>query len=169
MPPRFIARQLSHPTGFVGRIMGRLMNRHNAKLNAFAVQQLNLTSSDRVLEIGFGGGVTLPLLIKQAGFVGGVDRSIDMVKRAKAMFSDAVSSDRAEFRQGAVEALPFEVSSFGKVCTVNTIYFWSSLEAGFSGDLSRALARWPCGSRISPQRANGPPRHANRHLHLANS
>lgn len=72
--------------------MGRLMNRHNAKLNAFAVQQLNLTSSDRVLEIGFGGGVTLPLLIKQAGFVGGVDRSLDMVKRAKAIFSDAVSS-----------------------------------------------------------------------------
>ena len=47
------------------------MNRHNAKLNAFAVHQLNLTSSDRVLEIGFGGGVTLPLLIKQARFVGG--------------------------------------------------------------------------------------------------
>ena len=131
MPPRFIARQLSHPTGFVGRIMGRLMNRHNAKLNAFAVQQLNLTSSDRVLEIGFGGGVTLPLLIKQAGFVGGVDRSLDMVKRAKAIFSDAVSSGRAEFRQGTVEALPFEVSSFGKVCTVNTVYFWSSLDAGF--------------------------------------
>jgi arsenite methyltransferase len=111
--------------------MGRLMNRHNAKLNAFAVQQLNLTSSDRVLEIGFGGGVTLPLLIKQAGFVGGVDRSLDMVKRAKAIFSDAVSSGRAEFRQGTVEALPFEVSSFGKVCTVNTVYFWSSLDAGF--------------------------------------
>ena len=110
---------------------GRLMNRHNAKLNAFAVQQLNLTSSDRVLEIGFGGGVTLPLLIKQAGFVGGVDRSLDMVKRAKAIFSDAVSSGRAEFRQGTVEALPFEVSSFGKVCTVNTVYFWSSLDAGF--------------------------------------
>jgi ubiquinone/menaquinone biosynthesis C-methylase UbiE len=142
--------------------MGRLMNRHNAKLNAFAVQQLNLTSSDRVLEIGFGGGVTLPLLIKQAGFVGGVDRSLDMVKRAKAIFSDAVSSGRAEFRQGTVEALPFEVSSFGKVCTVNT-------RRRLLGDPSRALARWPCGCRIPPQGPNGSPRHANRHLHLANS
>ena len=34
-------------------------------------------------------------------------------------------------RQGTVEALPFEASSFGKVCTVNTVYFWSSLDAGF--------------------------------------
>jgi hypothetical protein len=49
------------------------------------------------LEIGFGGGVTLPLLIKQARFVAGVDRSLDMVKRARAIFSDAVSSGRAEF------------------------------------------------------------------------
>ena len=64
MPPRFIARQLSHPTGFVGRIMGLLMNRLNAKLNAFVLRQLDLAPSDRVLEIGFGGGVTLPCLIK---------------------------------------------------------------------------------------------------------
>ena len=145
MPPRFIARQLSHPTGLVGRIMGRLMNRHNAKLNAFAVHQLKLKPSDRVLEIGFGGGVTLPLLIKQAGFVGGVDRSLDMVKRAKAIFSDAVSSGRAEFRQGTVEALPFEVSSFEKVCTVNTVYFWSSLDAGFL-EIHRVLS--PGGSVV---------------------
>jgi ubiquinone/menaquinone biosynthesis C-methylase UbiE len=123
--------------------MGRLMNWHNARLNAFAVQQLNVTSSDRVLEIGFGGGVNLPFLIKRAGFVGGVDRSIDVVKRAKAVFSDAVSSNRAEFRQGAVEALPFEVSSFGKVCTVNTIYFWSSLEAGFL-EIYRVLSPGGC-------------------------
>src|SRR5256885_1549205 len=53
MPPRFIARQLSHPTGFFGRIMERLMNMHNAKLNSYAVRQLELKPSDRILEIGF--------------------------------------------------------------------------------------------------------------------
>ena len=62
--PRFVARQLSHPKGFLGRIFGRLMNRHNANMNAFAIRQLELTSSDRVLEIGFGGGVTLQRLIE---------------------------------------------------------------------------------------------------------
>src|SRR5437764_1559224 len=138
MPPRFIARQLSRPTGFFGRIMGRLMNRHNAKLNSYAVRQLELTPSDRVLEVGFGGGVTLPSLIAGAAFVGGVDRSRDMVRRAKAMFSEAVSAGRADFREGNVEDLPFEASSFGKVCTVNTIYFWSSLDAGFA-EIRRVL------------------------------
>jgi len=138
MPPRFIARQLSRPTGFFGRIMGRLMNRHNAKLNAYAVRQLELTPSDRILEIGFGGGVTLPSLIAGAAFVGGVDRSRDMVRRAKARFSEAVSAGRADFREGNVEELPFEASSFGKVCTVNTVYFWSSLDAGFA-EIQRVL------------------------------
>jgi len=138
MPPRFIARQLSRPTGFFGRIMGRLMNRHNAKLNSYAVRQLEVTPSDRVLEVGFGGGVSLPSLIASAAFVGGVDRSRDMVRRAKAMFSEAVSAGRADFREGNVEELPFEASSFAKVCTVNTIYFWSSLDAGFA-EIRRVL------------------------------
>ena len=138
MAPRFIAWQLSRPTGFFGRIMGRLMNRHNAKLNSYAVRQLEVTPSDRVLEVGFGGGVTLPSLIAGAAFVGGVDRSSDMVRRAKAMFSEAVSAGRADFREGNVEELPFEASSFGKVCTVNTIYFWSSLDAGFA-EIRRVL------------------------------
>jgi arsenite methyltransferase len=115
------------------------MNRHNAKLNAFAVQQLELTPTDRVLEIGFGGGVTLPSLIAAAAFVGGVDRSHSMVRRAKARFSDAVSAGRADFREGSVEKIPFGASSFGKVCTVNTVYFWSSLEAGFA-EIHRVLA-----------------------------
>ena len=97
------------------------MNRHNAKLNSYAVRQLEVTPSDRVLEVGFGGGVSLPSLIASAAFVGGVDRSRDMVRRAKAMFSEAVSAGRADFREGNVEELPFEASSFGKVCTVNTI------------------------------------------------
>jgi ubiquinone/menaquinone biosynthesis C-methylase UbiE len=114
------------------------MNWHNAKLNSYAVRQLELTPSDRVLEVGFGGGVTLPSLLAGAAFVGGVDRSSDMVRRAKGIFSEAVSAGRADFREGNVEELPFEASSFGKVCTVNTIYFWSSLDAGFA-EIRRVL------------------------------
>src|SRR5882724_7335924 len=106
MTPRFIARQLSRPTGFLGFVIGLLMNRGNAKLNAFAVRQLDLTAADRVLEIGFGGGVTLPSLIEGAAFVGGVDRSHDVIKRAKTTFSEAVAAGRADFREGTVEAIP---------------------------------------------------------------
>jgi arsenite methyltransferase len=139
MLPRFIARQLSRPTGVLGRIVGRLMNRHNARMNAFVVQELELTPTDRVLEVGFGGGVALQSLITTAAYVAGVDRSPAMVQRANARFAEAVSAGRAEFRQGSVEALPFGAAMFGKACTVNTVYFWTSLSVGFA-ELHRVLS-----------------------------
>jgi len=138
LAPRFVARQLSHPQGFFGRIIARLMNVHNAAMNAFAVQQLDLKPSDRVLEIGFGGGASLPSLVQQASFVGGVDRSEYAVERASKNFAEAVSSHRADFRQGSVESIPFDSRSFNKACTVNTVYFWKSLEAAFQ-DIRRVL------------------------------
>src|SRR5215831_11766213 len=76
MAPRFIAKQLSRPSGFMGAVIRLMMNRHNARMNAFAVRQLELEPADRVLEIGFGGGVTLPALLNSAAFVaGGVSSS----------------------------------------------------------------------------------------------
>jgi protein-L-isoaspartate O-methyltransferase len=36
-------------------LVRRMMNRGIAKMNAFAVRQLELAPTDRVLEIGFGG------------------------------------------------------------------------------------------------------------------
>jgi arsenite methyltransferase len=143
MPPRIVAQQLSHPTGLLGRLMGLLMNRNNARMNAFALKVLELTPADRVLEIGFGGGVTLATLIERAGFVAGLDRSHIMVERANARHAAAVAARHAEFRQGTVDALPFEAAAFDKVCTVNTIYFWRSLEEGFA-EIHRVLKPGGC-------------------------
>jgi arsenite methyltransferase len=116
-----------------------MMNRGNANMNAFALRQLELASTDRVLDVGFGGGVTLPTLFERAAFVAGVDRSHDVVLRAKAHFAKAVAAGRADFREGQVESLPFAPASFDKVCTVNTVYFWTSLDAGF-GEIHRVLS-----------------------------
>jgi hypothetical protein len=62
MAPRFIARQLSHPFGFRGWVIGKLMNRYNARANEFAVRQLSIQPKDRILEIGFGGELTIPAM-----------------------------------------------------------------------------------------------------------
>ena len=104
MVPKLIARQLSCPSGLPGRIVGRLMNRRNARMNAFAIKQLELQPSDRVLEIGFGGGVTLPTLIAVADSVTGVDRSRDAVNLANARFSTAVKAGRAPATSSAIRS-----------------------------------------------------------------
>ena len=118
MAPRFIARQLSNPSGFIGAVIRFMMNRHNARMNAFALRKLEPT--DHVLEIGFGGGLTLPSLLDATAFVAGLDRSNDVIGWAKRRFSKQIKSGRADFRQGNVESLPFGAVTFDKVCTVNT-------------------------------------------------
>lgn len=138
MLPRFIARQLSQPTGILGRVVARLMNRANAKMNASVIDQLELAPTDRVLEVGFGGGVALPSLLAAAAYVAGVDPASAMVLGANAKFAAAVSAGRAEFRDGSVEALPFGAATFAKACTVNTVYFWASLTVGFA-ELHRVI------------------------------
>ena len=82
MPPRFIAEQLSHPRGLRGWLVRRGMNRGNARANAFALEQLELERSDRVLEVGFGGGLNIPHLLDHSASVVGVDRSRDAVAAA---------------------------------------------------------------------------------------
>jgi len=139
MAPRFIARQLAHPRGILGRIMGLLMNRNNARMNAFAIEQLKAGPEDRILEVGFGGGLTLPKLLELPVKVSGLDRSKQMVRQANARFRDSVISGRADFRVGDVEALPFPDGAFSNVITVNTVYFWSSLQAGCR-EIRRVLA-----------------------------
>lgn len=139
MTPRFIAGQLSRPSGLLGRFVSGLMNRRNAKMNMFAISRLNIVPSDRVLEVGFGGGVALPHLFECARFVTGVDRSPDVVRQAKKKFAKPVKAGRAAFHEGSVEMLPFDVSSFERALTVNTVYFWRSLHKGFR-EIYRVLA-----------------------------
>lgn len=138
MAPRFVARQLARPTGLGGRIIGFLMNQGNARMNAFAVDQLDPGPDDCVLEIGFGGGLNLPRLIGAARRVCGVDPSPDVVDWARKRYSDAVRASSAEFQVGAVEALPVASAAVDRVISVNTVYFWPSLGAG-AREIARVL------------------------------
>lgn len=134
MAPRFVARQLASPKGFGGRLIMAIMNRGNAGMNRFALETLAPGKSDRVLEIGFGGGVLLPELITRSGKVTGLDRSREAIAAAQARFGR-----RAEFLLGSVEQMPFADASFDKVVSCNTVYFWTSLHAGMR-EIARVLA-----------------------------
>jgi cyclopropane fatty-acyl-phospholipid synthase-like methyltransferase len=67
-------------------------------MNGFAAQHLALMPPDRVLEIGFGGGVNLPFLIQNAAFVVGLDMSRDVVAKRK-LITVAIMARRAVSRR----------------------------------------------------------------------
>lgn len=135
-----IARQFRQPSGVFGRLVGRFMNRANARFTAGAIEALDPKPQDHVLEIGFGGGVGLRRLLStvQQGTVSGTELSDVMLSQAETRFADAIRQDRLRLARAAVEQLPFDDAAFDGVVTVNTAYFWSDLGQG-AGEIFRVL------------------------------
>lgn len=133
LPQKVLARQLGHPSGFLGRVVAHQLNRVNANMNQATVQRLDPQPGDHVLEIGFGGGSMFRDVATRLGDgkIFGVEVSETMIARAGTEFSDLIAADKLELKHGPVEKLPFADESFDRVMTVNTVYFWPDVEAAF--------------------------------------
>lgn len=143
MVSKFIASQLKQPSGAFGRfLIGHLLNKSNARINQLTVELLDLQPSDRVLEIGFGGGAMLGIMAEQidSGKIYGVDFSEPMVQQAKQKFQALLQLGKLNIQFADVQKLPFESEIFDKVCTVNTIYFWSEPLVGLR-EIYRVMKR----------------------------
>jgi hypothetical protein len=66
------ARQLAHPSGFLGKLMGKGMNRDNRKLVYWTLEILDVQPDDNVLEIGFGTGLGIQKAAELACREGGL-------------------------------------------------------------------------------------------------
>lgn len=80
-----IGRNLRQPKGFIGKIIGILMNKGNDSMNRFTLNILDPKKDDHILEIGFGNGKYISEIaqVTQNGFVAGIDYSETMVARAR--------------------------------------------------------------------------------------
>ncbi|MEM9926453.1 MAG: methyltransferase domain-containing protein [Cyanobacteria bacterium P01_D01_bin.50] len=140
---QFLASQLRQPSGWFGKqIISRILNRDNASMNNLALRMLKLKSKAnrrhprgiRVLELGFGGGYLLNKLLKnpEVEFVAGVDVSPEMVDFCRQRFSSEIKAGKLKLNYGnTVNPANFN-HSFTKICTVNTIYFWSDVKQTLS-------------------------------------
>jgi arsenite methyltransferase len=141
MLTKFIAAQLRRPSGWFGRlVMVRFFDKYNQRIIERALEALDLHSDERVLDIGFGGGVSLGLLAEKltSGKVYGVDLSEDMVREARKRFSRLIRQGRMELKTGDIARLPYDNEALDKVCTINTIYFWSD-PTGMLAEIRRVL------------------------------
>ena len=138
---RFMASQLRKPSGWFGSlVVSRLMNRANRKIIDSTLELLQLNPQAQVLEIGFGGGVAISLLLKRpnSGMVSGVDISPDLIRQAQRRFRREIAEGRVRIEFGDISQLPFPDASFDRVFTINTIYFWPDTLQGF-GEIRRVL------------------------------
>ncbi|WP_116450760.1 class I SAM-dependent methyltransferase [Blastococcus litoris] len=133
-----LARQLGHPRGPLGRLVGRILNRRNAPAVQAAVDALEVRPGAVLADLGFGGGVGLALLLRRldgvdrsSGSVQGVDVSETMLAAASRRFRSAVASGRLRLHLAPVQALPMADASVDAAITLNTIYFVPDLQAAF--------------------------------------
>ncbi len=129
----FLAKQLGHPKGIWGQILVRLLNRGNAEMNDLTIEQLCLEPGDYVLEIGFGGGDLMAKLVSTGmpELIAGVERSKEALKVCSSRFRQLIQQGVVKLHQTSAENLPYLSDEFNKICTVNTIYFWSAPERVF--------------------------------------
>jgi cyclopropane fatty-acyl-phospholipid synthase-like methyltransferase len=125
-----VVAQFACPTGFWGYVTGFIMahRRSNLERNEWAISLLNLQPSDRILEIGFGPGVTIQKMseIVNGGVIWGIDRSEVMFKQASKRNQQAISAGRVRLTLAPVSQLPSFDSPFDKILAVNNFHFWDN-------------------------------------------
>lgn len=123
---RFLARQLSNPTGFAGRLVGRMMKMANREPTRIAVEALAIQPGESVLDLGCGPGQAAAFMLPFArpGTVTGIDQSDTMIQQARRDNRRAMAEGQMDFQIASFEALPFHAERFDAVLASNVMYFW---------------------------------------------
>lgn len=124
--PAFLARQASHPVGFVGRLLLGIMSRETARFNAEVLDALAPADGEHVLEIGYGHGRTLAAAaaIAPTARVAGVDVAPTAARAATRRCRALIADGRVDLRTGDAAELPWDAGTFDAAFAVHAIYFW---------------------------------------------
>ncbi len=136
-----LSSQLGQPTGLVGRVIGRLLNRGNRAVILAAVDAAEPSKGCTAAEIGFGGGAGLALLLDRVGPTGvvhGIEISQTMLAGARHRFEKPVKKKSLQLHEATMQQLPLPDASVDAVVSTNTIYFVDDLGAALS-ELARVL------------------------------
>lgn len=132
-PLRKLLEQCSHPSGFLGRLLARAMNKGHGPLTLWGLEKISISQDAAIVDIGCGGGGTVRRLAHLAphGKVFGVDVSQDSVNISCETNRDLIDQGRVEIKEASVEKLPFADQTFDLVTAIETHLFWPDLSVNF--------------------------------------
>jgi ubiquinone/menaquinone biosynthesis C-methylase UbiE len=124
----FVTNQYGNPSGLIGKFIGNGMAKRNVYDAQWTVTLLDIQPQQRVLEIGFGPGVSTQIVAEKAtqGFVAGIDHSQTMIHAASRRNAQVIQSGRMELKQGDAAYLPYPDESFDVALSLHSIYFWQN-------------------------------------------
>jgi ubiquinone/menaquinone biosynthesis C-methylase UbiE len=125
-----IASQLKLPKGDKGIEMGKMMQETNINMTRNAIQNLNISNENKILELGHGNAGHVEYLFKKETNLNyyGLEMSELMFQEAQEINKNYIAKKQAHFSIYNGNDIPFEESFFDKIFTVNTIYFWQNPE-----------------------------------------
>jgi ubiquinone/menaquinone biosynthesis C-methylase UbiE len=129
----------ANPSGWMGRLFGKLMELTNADAYQKALQALAPSDNERFLEIGFGTGRFAEILLSTTTntFVAGIDPTETMVKTASNRLIKKGLGDRIDLRQGTDDFLPWD-DRFDAVIAIHSFQFWQDPDRSLA-EISRVL------------------------------
>jgi len=122
----------------MGWLAGQAMAMKNGDRSMWVFSLLDLKSTDKVLEIGFGPGADIARASRIAQFVAGVDHSDLMVRQATKRNAVAIQEGRVELKLGTAGKLPYPDEHFDRVYAINSAQFWKDTTKTMS-ELGRVL------------------------------
>lgn len=119
-----IGKQMQYPRGVFGKILFAWMTRMTIAHARWTVDLMDIQPNDDIVEIGFGNGANIKLLLQRAvrGSVTGAEISDTAIEMASNKNAKAISEGRVKLHKAAGNALPFETGVYDKACTVATAY-----------------------------------------------
>jgi ubiquinone/menaquinone biosynthesis C-methylase UbiE len=118
--------QFRKPSGWLGRLMGPLMNWRHRPLSRWTIGLMDIRPDSLILDIGCGGGMAIREMARIAtgGLVAGVDYSPIMVRQARRYNAAAVAAERVVIKKGNISNLPFADASFDRACAIESFNYW---------------------------------------------
>jgi ubiquinone/menaquinone biosynthesis C-methylase UbiE len=123
--------QFRMPTGWLGRLTLRDMNRRHANVTDWGLSHIAIEKHYTILDVGCGGGRTVHKLATLAseGKVYGIDHAEESIAAARRANKAWIAIGRVEIQHGSVSHLPFADDMFDLVTAVETHFFWPDLVA----------------------------------------
>jgi len=121
---KIIGKQMQYPKGFFGKVLFAWMTPKTIAHARWTADLLDIQPDDQIIEIGFGNGANIQLLLQRAvrGSVTGVEISKTAIEMASKKNAKEISEGRVELHLAHGNAVPAENNVFDKACSVATAY-----------------------------------------------
>ena len=139
MLDKFIAKHLSKPKGNSGKVVSFFMNRQNHRIYEKTIDIIAVKDGESILDMGCGNGYVLNLIAeKHSGHFTGIDISDSIIAAANRRNKVYINNGIMKFYCQNLDNMGFSDGTFDKAYTINTVYFWKSLEVAMA-EIKRVL------------------------------